>query len=196
MPHYYTPEQVVFITDHVVGRSRKEIKELFNAQFELKLGLNQITAFIKNRKLNTGLNGQFKPGHVPFNKGKSIGGWEPTQFKKGNRPANYKPVGTERVNGDDYVDIKIADPNKWRAKHLLVWEKANGPVPKGHVVIFGDRNRRNFELYNLILLSRKQLVIMNKNSLIQKDADLTRTGVLVADLHSKIGERKKIKKQP
>jgi hypothetical protein len=123
-------------------------------------------------------------------KGLQIGG-EETQFKKGNRPHNYKPVGTERVNGEGYVDVKVADPNKWRSKHILIWEKENGPVPKGHVIIFGDGNRLNLELDNLILVSRKQLAILNKNNLIQKDADLTRTGIIVADIYRKINEQKK-----
>ena len=74
---------------------------------------------------------------------------------------------------------------------MLVWERENGPVPKGHVVIFGDRNRRNFEINNLILVSRKQLVRLNQNNLIQNDAELTKTGVIVADIYGKLGERKK-----
>ncbi|MEN6487843.1 MAG: HNH endonuclease [Smithella sp.] len=64
-----------------------------------------------------------------------------TQFKKGNKPANWVPIGTERTNRDGYVEVKIADGrlNKnWKAKHIFIWETANGPVPKGHVVIFGD----------------------------------------------------------
>ncbi|TLS37758.1 HNH endonuclease signature motif containing protein [Pseudalkalibacillus caeni] len=196
MPHRYTTEQVKFLTQNIEGRSRKELHEMFNDHFGLNLNLSQITSALKNRGLSNGLDSRFKPGRVPFNKGKTgpgAGGWEPTQFKKGHKPHNYKPVGTERVNGDGYVDIKIADPNKWRTKHNLIWEKENGPVPKGHVVIFGDGNRYNFDLDNLILVSRKQLAMLNKHNLIQKDADLTRTGVMLADLYRKIGERKKAK---
>ncbi|WP_233095998.1 HNH endonuclease signature motif containing protein [Alicyclobacillus sp. SO9] len=102
------------------------------------------------------------------------------------------PVGSERVNADDYVDIKIADPNRWRGKHLIVWEEYHGRhVPKGHVVIFGDRNRRNFDPDNLILVSRAQLAVMNKQGLIQDHAELTRSGVIVADLYQKISQRKR-----
>lgn len=195
MAHKYTSDQVSFLTENVAGRSSAKLTEKFNAHFGLDLSLNQIRAFMKNRGLKNGLNYRFPRGHIPVNKGKTgLGGWEPTQFKKGNKPHNYKPVGTERVNGDDYVDVKIADPNKWRAKHLLIWEEANGPVPKGHAVIFGDGNRRNFELDNLILVSRAQLAILNKHNLIQMDAELTRTGVVIADIYKKIGEWKKVKK--
>lgn len=118
-------------------------------------------------------------------------GGEGTQFKKGNKPHNYVPVGSERVNADGYVDIKIAEPNRWRGKHLIVWEQHNGrPVPKGHAVIFGDRNRRNFDPDNLVLVSRSQLATMNKMNLIRDDADLTRTGVILADIYQKISQRK------
>lgn len=195
----FTPEQIRFIEQHVPGRSNQELTELVNNHFGLDLTFVQIKAFKKNHKLSSGLDGRFPKGHTPFNKGLKglkgviVGGKE-TQFKSGHLPHNYKPVGTERVNADGYVDIKIADPAKWRGKHLLVWEKHNGrPVPPGHVVIFGDGNRRNFDPDNLILVSRKQLATLNKKNLIQNDAELTRTGIIIADIYQKIGERKKLK---
>lgn len=195
MKHTFTLEQKDFIKSNVSGLSNLELTEMFNTHFGLQLGVNQVKAFKKNNKLSSGLDGRFAPGNVPYNKGqKGVGGWEPTYFKKGNKPWNYKPVGTERVNGDDYVDIKIADPSKWRAKHRVIWERENGPVPKGHVVIFGDGDRRNFELDNLILVSQRQLSILNSKKLIQNDVELTKTGIIVADLYTQIGAAKKRKK--
>lgn len=191
--HRFTPEQKEFIKANVAGRSNADLTQQFNEHFGLLIRESQIKSFKKNNLLSSGLTGRFEKGRMPFNKGQKrtwVGG-EETRFHKGNRPHNYLPVGTERVNTDDYVDIKIADPNKWRGKHLIEWEKHNcSPVPKGKAVIFGDRNRRNFDPDNLILVSRAQLAIMNNNGLIQNDADLTRTGVILADLYRKIGERK------
>jgi len=193
----YSPEQKEFISANVNGRLVPELTTLFNTRFGVELKPSQIRAFIKNNGLKSGVDARFKQGSVPFNKGKkgiSQGGVE-TQFKKGHKPHNYVPVGSERVNGDDYVDIKIADPNRWRGKHLIIWEKHNGrTVPKGHVVIFGDGNRRNFEPDNLILLSRAQLAVMNKNGLVRENADLTRTGIIIADIYRKVGERKRSKR--
>lgn len=91
------------------------------------------------------------------------------------------------------MDIKVAEGQKhknWKGKHIVIWEAANGPVPKGHVVIFGDGNIRNFVPGNLLLVSRKQLVRLNQMNLIQEDAELTRTGILIADICNKIGEWK------
>jgi hypothetical protein len=132
---------------------------------------------------------------VPANKGrKGVGGWEPTQFKAGHRPWNYMPVGSERINGEGYMDIKIADPNIWRAKHLVIWEAANGPLPKGHAVMFCDGNKMNTDPDNLILVTRKQLVRLNQNNLIQDDIELTKTGIIIADIYGKIAEKKRQKK--
>lgn len=193
MKHFYTAEQKIFLAENIKGRTRKELCEMFNAYFRLDLSLNQITAYIKNNGLRSGLDARFVEGSKPWNKGKKgiYTGGSQTQFKKGQRPHNYKPVGSERVNSDGYVDVKVADPNKWRAKHQLLWEKENGPIPKGYVIIFGDGNRRNFQQDNLILVSKSQLAILNKNQLIKDNADLTRVGIVIADLYKKIGERKK-----
>ena len=190
--HRFTPEQVEFITANVAGIGHAELRDLVNNYFHIQLGLNQIAAFIKNHKLNSGLNGRFKPGHAPYNKGKTgHHGGEVTQFKTGHKPWNYKPVGTERIDGDGYVGIKTTDPNKWRPKHLIIWEAANGPAPKGHAVIFGDGNRFNFDLNNLLLVSRKELAVLNHKDLIQGDAELTRSGILIAKLILKYSGCKK-----
>jgi len=192
MAHKFTKEQADFIKTNVKGTGNDELTQMFNSHFKLNLKVSQIKAFKKNNKLSSGLDGYFQKGHVPFNKGKKGNwGYEPTQFKKGHKPHNYAPVGSERVNGDGYVDIKVADPNKWRGKHLVIWEEHNGPVPEGYAVIFGDGNDRNFDINNLIRVSRKQLLILNRNKLIQNNIELTKSGIIVADVISKMQERKK-----
>lgn len=191
--HVWSTKEKEYLKKITPGHHYKEIQELMNKKFNLNLTLNQIKGAIGRYKFNTGFTGQFKKGTEPWNKGKK-GIWgkgcEKTWFKKGNIPTNYRPVGSERVNVDGYIEVKIAEPNKWRLKHQVVWEEHNGPIPEGHAVIFGDRNSQNLDINNLILVSRQQLLMLNRNNLIQKDAELTRTGVIIADLYSKIAERK------
>jgi len=197
----YTPEQIKYVEVNIKGRSYQELTNMFNKQFGLTLKTSTMVSLafrhgLRNERdcrLNTGHEPtQFKKGHVPFNKGKKgTGGWEPTQFEKGNKSWNYKPVGTERTNTDGYVEIKIADPKTWKAKHIILWEEANGSVPEGHVVIFADGNKQNVTLDNLLLISRRELAVMNKQGLISNDSELTKTGVVIADIYLKIGERKK-----
>lgn len=191
----YTEEQLAYIRHlcKIDKITNKEITEKFNKKFSTNKSEKAIKAirqkygiYIENPE-----KGYFPKGHVPWNKGLKgidIGGKE-TQFKKGNIPSNYRPVGSERVNADGYAEIKIADPNTWELKHRIIWKEHNGPIPDGFVVIFGDGDKTNFNIDNLVLVSRAQLLKMNQYNLIQNDADLTRTGALIADLHLKIGEK-------
>lgn len=197
----YTEEHISFIQANIKGQSYKELTDVFNARFGMGLKISTMISLASRHgfhngrdcRFNTGyIPTQFKKGHIPANKGKKgVGGWEPTQFKKGHVPANYKPVGSERVNVDGYVEVKVADPNKWQLKHRVLWQSVHGAIPKGHVVIFADGNRQNIKLDNLLLISQRELAIMNKRGLIANDAELTRAGILVADISLKIGDLKK-----
>ncbi|MDF2790834.1 MAG: Phage protein [Neobacillus sp.] len=199
MRHKFTHEQLEFLRNNTVGRSKQNLTELFNKHFNLSLIERQINACCKNHKLPpSGFNGRFAKGQGAWNKGMkgiNFGGenGKKTQFKKGQVPLNYRPVGSERVNVDGYIEIKVADPYKWRLKHAVIWEETNGPVPNGHCVIFLDGNKLNVSLENMQLITRKQLVRLNQNHLIFNDPELTKTGVIIADIYTKIGERKKAK---
>ncbi|WP_243454527.1 HNH endonuclease signature motif containing protein [Desulfosporosinus fructosivorans] len=189
------PEEVrEFIRSNYIGVGHQGMADMLNKVFDTKYTKGQMKAIYARFKLNSGRTGRFRKGNAPVNKGKkgySYPGMVATQFKKGNIPRNWWPVGTERLRADGYVWKKVAGPNKWREKHVLIWEAANGPRPKKHVVLFGDGNRQNFEPDNLILVSQKQLVRLNQKHLIQNDAGLTRTGIIIADIHNRIGERRK-----
>lgn len=190
--HKYTPEQRAFFEENTFGRSYRELQELFYKKFGVMLTLTQINSYIGNHKLTTGRTGRFPPGHVPANKGQKGRRCSPaTEFKKGHTPQNWKPVGTEALRSDGYTWVKVAEPNKWREKHRLLWEAANGPVPPGHALIFADGNKQNITLENLILVTRAQLARLNQNNLIGGSADLTRAGLLVADIIAKIAERRR-----
>lgn len=83
------------------------------------------------------------------------------RFEKGSIPATAQqvPVGTERISKDGYVEVKVSERavnsnGSFRRKHVIVWEKAHGkPVPKGHTVVFADKDKMNFDLDNLVLVS-------------------------------------------
>lgn len=187
--HTWTEDEKEYLKKITIGRHYKEIVELMNKKFEHNFTQQQVKGAIARYKLNTGFTGYFKPGDIPINKGtKGLTQANKTSFKTGNKPMNHRAVGSERINVDGYVEIKIKEPNKWIHKHKLIWEKYNGSVPSGHAVIFGDGNKSNLDISNLILVSRKQLLTMNKNKLIKENSQLTKTGVVIADLIIKIGE--------
>lgn len=197
----YTQEQLDYLKKlSEEGLFNSEITKRFNERF----GTNKTESAIQNIRaiygMKTSARYYWEKGHIPWNKGKkgiSYEGMKATQFKKGHKPHNWVPVGSERITPDGYVQIKVQEGKKqhnWKGKHILIWEAANGPIPKGHVIIFGDGNKRNFNLDNLLLVSRKQLVRLNQKNLIANDAELTKTGIIIADIYNKIGERKGAKK--
>lgn len=55
----------------------------------------------------------------------------------------------------------------------------------GHKVIFADKNKRNFNIDNLILVADSEALIMNTNKLIYEEAELTKTGALIAKIIDK-----------
>ena len=136
----YTQEEQDFFREFVPGHTYKEIQAEFCKRFNKPITLSQVKGYLKRNGLKNGVNGR---------------------FKKGNIPQNHKPLGTERLDRDGYVEIKISDPNKWQLKHRYLWEKENGKVPKGMVLIFKDNNKLNVCLDNLILISRAENMKIN-----------------------------------
>jgi hypothetical protein len=202
--HRYTLKEIQFIEQHIAGRSYAEMTGLFNEHFRLrgkkKITFEQMKGVLQYHKLSNGLPRRFQPGHTPHNKdikGFCTPGLARSQYKPGNIPFICKPIGSERiktlVNGMRYVEVKIAHPNVWKSKHTVVWEKSNGPVPKGHKIIFADGNRRNFKLGNLVLVSNRELIVMNRNGLIFDNSEFTKTGKLIAELRILINDRKDTK---
>lgn len=187
--HRYTDAQKEFLRTHVSGRPYLELTMMFNQEFGTNLNAGRIKASIKRYGLKNGRSGRFEKGCTVWNKGmKGISFSPETQFQKGNMPQTYRPVGSERISKDGYLEVKVADPRTWRGKHRLVWEAANGPVPEGHAVIFADGNPLNIDIDNLLLISRAELLVANRHGLIKKNAAITKTGVQLARLMARMHE--------
>jgi hypothetical protein len=134
-------------------------------------------ALRKRMGWKTGRTGQFPKGNVSHNKGKrcadGVGGRHPnarkTQFKKGNVSHTYKGPGHERIDSKDgYVVMIVEETNPWTGaktrpvhKHVWLWEKLNGPVPKGHCLKCLDGNKLNTDPSNWELISRGLLPRLN-----------------------------------
>lgn len=137
---------------------------------------------VKNRATTLGLKkdpgymaskpGCFRPGQTSWNKGLSYqpgGRIAENQFKPGHKPQTWVPVGTEAVDKDGYLKLKVSDdrtvPSRynWKFVHVMKWEEYHGqPVPPKHVVRLKDGNKRNFARENLALVSMAENAILNK----------------------------------
>lgn len=182
----YTDEMKQFILDNYKGRYNQELADLFNQKFNTNITSRMIKSYKANNKLNSGLTGKFRKGQTPHNKGKKMPKEvyekvKHTMFAKGNVPPNHRPVGSERISKDGYIEVKVAEPNKWRLKQRVVYEEAKGKIPEGCTIIFLDGNKRNFNIDNLRCITRSELLYLNCNGL-NNSNEITETGILMARL--------------
>ena len=206
MGRIFTEEQVEFVKKNQEGRYNQELTDMFNAKFGTSYKASQISNLKKRNKVSSGFDGRFVSGHEPFNKGLkqhdymcagSIEKTKATRFQKGIIPPNTKPIGTESLDGDGYIYVKVDDKPRggkktnWKAKHKLIYEQHFGEVPEGYYVIFADGNNRNFEPSNLVTVTRAELLYLNQHKMIYKYSDLTKSSVLVARLDTTIRKKRK-----
>lgn len=171
-----TEEQGNFVKKHAQNMSNKELANLVNATFNLNLSRIQL----KNWKVHRHIKGKTE-----------------CRFVKGQKPPNWRPVGATRTRSDGYNFTKVKNKGtaqeRWKLTHRLLWEKANGPIPKGYSLIFLDQDPTHISLDNLALVSKGECMIANKNKLLFSDKELTYSGLQIAKLKQKTSELKKQK---
>lgn len=191
------PKEIAeYIQLNYKGTGHKEMATVLNEKFGTSYTSSQIKGYYANHKLNSGLTGRFLKGNVPANKGMKMSPEQyerckGTMFKKGQVPSNHRSVGSERITKDGYIEIKIAEPNKWRLKHLVVWEENNGPLPKGHAILFLDGDKQNTNISNLRLMTRSELLIMNRYGIKGADVETMNVAANLAQLIDKTNKTKK-----
>lgn len=183
-----------FIKENNYGKTCKEITTLVNDRFGKAYTERQIKTFRKNHHLISGVSGNFKAGHIPANKGKKgfcSPGSEKGWFHKGHKPHNYMTVGSEIKDHYGYLKIKTGEPNIWRYKHHLVWEKENGYIPENMIVIFKNNDKSDCRIENLMCISKVENAIINRKQMHVSDADITEAAVNLAKVQHRISELQK-----
>ena len=157
--------------------SVRDYAAAFNAAFLRTVAGENLHALRKRRGWRTGRTGRFFLGHVAPNKGttcaEGVGGRHPNarrhHFKPGSRSGVaariYKPIGTERVTVEGYIERKINDDlplqARWRAVHRIRWEEAHGPLPKDHCLKCLDGDKANTDPANWEAIPRSLLPRLN-----------------------------------
>lgn len=161
----YTVEELAWIKDHCT-LTREKAHNLFCAKFtRTDVTLNNYTGLCKRNGWLTGRDGRMQTGGVSWNRGKKMpynAASAATRFKKGHSPLNTKFAGHERIRKEDgYVEISINETNphtgferRYILKHKYLWEKKNGPIPKGMCLKCIDGNRQNSDPANWELIKR------------------------------------------
>lgn len=160
-----------FIYENYLGISTFELTDLVNEKFKSNYSRSTIVNFKKSNKLRSGID---------------------TTFKKGQIPHNLKAKGYEFINSEGYTMIKN-DQGKWELKHRHIYKKKYGSIPDNCSVIFGDMNKNNFDIDNLILVRIKDKLVAKNKHLLFGNINLTKTGILIAKLINKVEEKRGVK---
>ena len=182
----FTDEEREYFYTVNTGRESSNVAQLMSEHFGKKFTPRQIATYRKNHRAPSGVDRRFGHGQKMYRppKGTHAPGCEKGWFQAGHMPHNHRPVGSERVNVDGYAEVKVAEPKTWKLKHRLIWEEANGPIPKNHCVVFLDGDRQNCSLENLVLISQVENAIMVHKGLHIDEPGLHELGIRTAKLIS------------
>lgn len=164
----WQPDELVWIEEnrHMV---RPVAYKLFCEKFRRSdINFDNYKALCTRKSWKTGRTGCFEKGFIPANKGKKMpfnANSARTRFKKGclsgRAKEKYKPIGTERLSKNGYLERKMHDGmpenSRWRAVHLVRWEEISGTVPDGHCLKCLDGDKRNTDPSNWECISRALL---------------------------------------
>jgi hypothetical protein len=120
-----------------------------------------------------------------------------TRFKKGNLPHNA--IGF--VDGDitvrhnhknrnsppyKWIRVKLG---QWKMYHVYLWEQQNGPIPKGSIIIFKDKNTMNTVIENLECISLEENML--RNSVQRYPEEIKKTIQVISLITRKINKHEK-----
>lgn len=147
--HKWTQEETKYFTDNFSNKTCQEISD------HLKIAIHVVKSKRKQLGLVKSKDDLKKIYSRP----------NPGQFRSGQLPANTLSdnVITTRMdkNGNVYKWIRVALAN-WEMLHVHVWKTAGRKIPFGHVVAFADKDNTNCAIENLVLLTRSENLIRNR----------------------------------
>ena len=168
--HTWTNEQIEYLKNIAKGTPRKVIVDKINKEFNLNLSMRQLRDCMNSRGIRNNIDKRF------------------SAESGGNRCQQEKPIGTISKWECGYTRIKTGD-NEWEFIQRYVWRKHHGEIPPGHSVIFLDGNTDNYNIENLALVNRNELMKYNSMRLNSNDQELNKVAVNLAKLMTKVKEK-------
>ncbi|MBO7733105.1 MAG: HNH endonuclease [Methanobrevibacter sp.] len=151
MSKIYSKKQIDFLKKNFNNNSIRTLTLLFNKNFKQKRTEPNIAYACK---CFCGKKGRYTQERVEKMKISAMG--------NKNRWKKTKPIGSERLDKDGYILVKVGFPRIEKRKQFVVWEKYNKPTDKKNdCIIFLDGNKQNCDIKNLFLMKRKYMGTLN-----------------------------------
>lgn len=192
-----------FVRDNSQGVSVRDMTRRVNEKFGTDYTEMQIGNYRKRHKIRCGIDTRFKKGQISANTGRRMEDFmspeameraRSTQFKKGSKPHNQLPLGTIIENTEGYYMKKVSmtgtQHDRWKFLHKLVWEEHNGPIPKGMIISFKDRNKKNCDISNLMMITFRENQNLNSYKYRSENPELTELGLNLVRLRLSLKDKK------
>ena len=103
---------------------------------------------------------------------------------KGYIPRASKPIGTERIDKNRIVMVKVAQPDKWLPKVQTLFDYD----PRKCQPIFLDGNSLNVTKDNVVIVPKKIHARLAKNGWLNSSSEVLMTGIKWGELYYAIKE--------
>lgn len=184
-------EQSDFLRQEYVKSPLKIVVTTLNERFDTSFTYKQLRTFVKNHQIKCGRDSKFKPGNVPHHAGtKGLVKPNSGSFRKGHVSCLH-PLGSERVNVNGYIEVKVANPNVWDLKHRVIWRERHGEINSKTTIRFKDGDRQNVDIDNLFAVDRSAHAILNNRYRFnEQPIEVKDSVILLAKIDAKLGKLK------
>jgi len=172
------------------GITYQEMVEAFNIKFKSNRDVFFAANYCRRKdikKTHKPSNSAFKKGMIPWNKGvKNSTGHSKSRFKKGHK-ANCQPIGSTRISSKTgTIQIKVSQPAHWREISHIEWEKHNPPMKKGEIICYLDGNVNNYQIDNLMCVTRQELGSTMNEGVGDMTAEQKKATLLIAKIKMRV----------
>lgn len=164
----YTKEFEEFVKNNVSKYKKEEFRLLLQDRYNIQLSSDALRRYLNKHHITE----------------KYI------DYKKSNvRDRGKCPVGAEQITKDG-VFIKVAQPDIWRRKTRVMYEKYhNCKLEADDYIVFLNQDRSDFSKDNLIKSSRSEIAYLHNCNTFSNNPELTKLGILSARLMIKVKEK-------
>ena len=167
MKNKYTKEFEDFVRENISKYTKEDFILLLSKKFNIEISKNDLKCYLRRHNI----------------KGRYL------DYKKNMVRSTAKhPVGAERMTKDGIL-IKVAQPNIWRRKSRVMYEKYhNCKLSDDDYVLFLNGDRNDFSKENLFKSTNQEKCCLHNWGTFSKNKELTKTGILSARLYIKAKE--------
>lgn len=166
MRNKYTEVFENFVRKNASKYNREELRQLVQNKFSVKVSKDSFRRYLNRHKIDS------------------------IHLTKNNVRDVYKcPIGAEQITKDG-VFIKVAQPDKWRRKSRVMYEKYhNCKLKDDEYIVFLNQDNTDFSKDNLVKTSRKEIAYLHNNKTFSSNPKLTELAILSARVMIKRKEK-------